>query len=269
MRVVLAQMSPAAGDIPANLAAIEETISEHAHADLVAFPELCLGGYNMLTTGSLAVDVDGPEVGRIRRAAEATATAVVAGLAEATKDRPANTAVVIDQTGNIAGLYRKTHLFGAEQDAFTAGTELEPIALGDRRLGLMICFDVEFPEVARTLAARGADLLITISCNMSPFGPDHALAARARALENGLPHLYVNRVGLEAGLEFIGESQVVNTWGRPIVSAGADPCTLEVQVGERGPADERLNYARQLRPELYQLNSRESTYSAAGGSPAV
>ena len=58
-------------------------------------------------------------------------------------------------------------------------------------MGPMICFDVEFPEVARTLARRGADVLVTISANMEPLGPDHDTAASARALENGLPHLYV------------------------------------------------------------------------------
>jgi predicted amidohydrolase len=162
---------------------------------------------------------------------------------------------LIDSAGAIAGRYRKTHLWGAERDAFTVGSELEPITLGESSVGLMICFDVEFPEVARTLAARGADLLVTISANMAPFGPDHDLASRARALENGVPHLYANRVGAEAGLEFVGESRAVNPWGRITVAAGGDPCELEVTAGHAGAADPRLNYAGQLRPELYQLLS--------------
>ena len=63
----------------------------------------------------------------------------------------------------------------------------------------MICFDVEFPEVARSLAKAGANLLVTVSANMDPFGRDHDVFATARALENGVPHLYVNQVGRGRG----------------------------------------------------------------------
>jgi predicted amidohydrolase len=87
----------------------------------------------------------------------------------------------------------------------------------------MICFDVEFPEVARTLARRGADMLVTISANMEPFGPDHDTAARAQALENGLPHLYVNLVGEVDPNRFTGNSQVVDLEGRVLLRAGGKP----------------------------------------------
>ncbi len=255
MKTVLAQLEPIPGDTATNLASVESVIARHAGTDLVAFPELFLSGYNLGTVAELATDLDGPELDRIREAARGAGTSVVIGIAERTGDKPANSAVLIDRAGDIAGVYRKTHLFGSEQDAFTVGTELQPLTLGQQKIGLMICFDVEFPEAARTLAARGADLLVTISANMDPFGPDHALAARARALENGLPHLYINRVGTEAGLRFVGESQALNPWGRPIEVAGTGPCELEATLGEPGAVDPRLNYADQLRPELYQLRS--------------
>jgi predicted amidohydrolase len=256
MRAVLAQLEPVIGDVAANVAAVEETVAAHSAVDLVAFPELFLSGYDLETVAGLAVALDGPEVARMSAVANSSATNIVIGLAELTDGRPANTAMLIDRRGRVAGVYRKTHLWGAEADAFTPGADLEPITLGDRRLGLMICFDVEFPEVARTLVARGADLLVTIAANMAPYGPDHELAAQARALENGVPHLYVNRVGIEAGLEFVGKSRGVNTWGRTVGVALDQPCALEVLVGEPGAVDDRLDYARQLRPELYELGAR-------------
>ncbi len=93
-------------------------------------------------------------------------------------------------------VYRKANLFGAaERSAFVEGGELVVADVGGHRLGLLICFDVEFPETARALAAAGAKLLVTIAANMEPYGPDHALAARARALDNRRPHVYVNRTG--------------------------------------------------------------------------
>jgi predicted amidohydrolase len=255
MKAVLAQLEPIPGDIATNLATVESVIARRAGTDLIVFPELFLSGYNMETVADLAIDVDGPEIRRIRVAAKEAMTSVVVGIAERTAERPANAALMIDSTGEVAGIYRKTHLFGLERDAFVPGTALEPLVLDQHQLGLMICFDVEFPEVARTLAARGAELLVTISANMEPFGPDHSLAARARALENGLPHLYVNRVGAEAGLRFVGESQAVNPWGRAIEVAPGSQCQLEVTVGDPGAIDPRLDYAGQLRPELYQLRS--------------
>ncbi len=94
----------------------------------------------------------------------------------------------MDERGTIAAVYRKVQLFGGdESDAFVAGDELLVVEFCGVKVGLMICFDVEFPEVARSLARAGAELLVTISANMEPFGNDHAVFVSARALENGLP----------------------------------------------------------------------------------
>ena len=98
--------------------------------------------------------------------------------------------------GKVSAVYRKVQLYGGdESDAFAAGDELLVVELCGVKIGLMICFDVEFPEVARALARGGAEMLVTISANMEPFGNDHAVFCSARALENGLPHVYVNQVG--------------------------------------------------------------------------
>src|SRR5918999_3025829 len=104
--------------------------------------------------------------------------------------------------------------------ALAAGRELLTVEVAGRALGLMICFDMEFPEVARALARRGADLLVTISANSPPFELDHDVFARARALENGLPHVYVNRVGDENGLPFSGGSLALDPDGRVLAAAG-------------------------------------------------
>ena len=84
----------------------------------------------------------------------------------------------------------------------------------------MICFDVEFPEVARTLALRGADLLITISANPEVFRRDHEVFVPARALENGVPHLYVNRVGRQEDVSFGGTSMAIDPEGTVLSEAG-------------------------------------------------
>ena len=174
------------------------------------------------------------------------------GAAENVAGGVANSAICIDSMGELAGVYRKTHLFGEERDAYVAGDSLAPIRLGTRTLGVMICFDMEFPEVARTLAAQEADLLVTISANSPPFELDHDLFARTRALENGLAHVYVNRVGQEDGLLFCGGSLALDPDARVLAAAGADTeRVLGAEVGEPGRRDPRTRYPELLRDELY------------------
>jgi predicted amidohydrolase len=115
----------------------------------------------------------------------------------------------------------------------------------------MICFDIEFPEVARSLGRAGAEMLVTISANMEPFGNDHAVFVSARALENGLPHAYVNQVGPgEKNLTFVGGSTVVSPDGE--IYAQGDSSEEELLSVELLPAKSNLreDYLSQLRSPM-------------------
>ncbi len=134
------------------------------------------------------------------------------GFAERNEDGScSNSVACIDRDGSLAGVYRKTQLYAGEREVFRPGRELRIVTLAGIAVAPLICFDVEFPEPVRALALAGAELLVTASANMEPFGPDHELATRARALENRLPHLYANAVGTIGRLSFVGLSRV----GRP------------------------------------------------------
>ena len=157
MRLALAQEAPRPRAVEANAARVADVVEGLAgRADLVGFPELFLSGYSLERLDELALAPGDAVVDRLAAAARAAEVAIVVGLAERVESGVANSALVLDAGGELAGCYRKTHLFGAERDAFVAGPELEPIALGGTRVGTMVCFDVEFPEVARTLDRRGA-----------------------------------------------------------------------------------------------------------------
>ena len=252
MRLTLAQLAPRPRDVAANLARAREMLAAAEGTDLLVLPELFLCGYELERVEPLAIDPDGPEAGALREAAREAGTALVVGVAERTVTGVANSALCIDSDGSLAGIYRKTHLFGAEHDAYVPGEELHPVRLCGRPVGVMICFDMEFPEVARTLAARGVDALVTISANSPPFELDHELFARARALENGLPHAYVNRVGEEGGLPFCGGSLAVDPEGGVLAAAGPDEEQVFVaELGEPGRRDPRTRYREQLREGLY------------------
>jgi predicted amidohydrolase len=252
VRALLAQLEPAPGDAQANLAALERALAAHPDADIALFPELFLCGYELERARELAAPAEGELIQRVRRAAAERATAVVVGFAETTQAGTiANAAVCVDCDGTLAGVYRKTHLFAErERQAFEPGDELLLVPLAGRLVAPLVCFDMEFPEPARALCRAGAELLVTISANMAPYGPDHALAARARALENRRAHLYVNRVGCAHGLEFVGESCAIDAAGRVTLGAGSSERLLEVEVPETSAADADVDYLQHARGEL-------------------
>jgi len=219
--------------------------------DLVVLPELFLGGYVLEGLERLALTPGDSALDPLADAARSAGTAVVVGAAERVDGGVANSAFCLDRGGRPAGTYRKAHLFGAEREAFVAGAELAPIRVDGVALGVMVCFDVEFPEAARTLTLRGAEMLVTISANMAPFADDHEAFVRARALENERPHLYVNRTGSESGARFVGGSRAIDPDGAVVAEAGAEPAVLDVRLGPPGRRDERTTYISQRRPSLY------------------
>jgi predicted amidohydrolase len=260
VKVVLAQVAPVPGQVDANVRVATAAIADAAGADLVVLPELFLSGYDPPNAAQCSVTAEGEELRALSEAAAAAQVSVVCGFAEriegTSPEAIANSAVAIDGDGTIAGIYRKTHLFGSENDHFVPGNRLQVVEIAGRRAGLMICFDMEFPEVGRALAVLGADLLVTVSANMEPYAPDHETFSKARALETGLPHVYVNRVGEEYDLVFAGGSAAIDAEGQSLVRAGTEPAALLVEVGPPERADASLRYADFLRPELYGVSGR-------------
>jgi predicted amidohydrolase len=148
---------------------------------------------------------------------------------------------------------RKTHLFGDEREVFRTGDALTPVTLCGARVGVVNCFEIEFPEVGRTLALRGAELLVAGSANMHPYELDHRTAVTARALENRVPVAYANRVGSESGHDFCGSSRIVAPDGTTLAeldteTRGELTATLELGAGGSGATA----MLAQRRPELYE-----------------
>jgi predicted amidohydrolase len=251
-RVVLAQLAPAAGDPETNLATVAEVISAHPDADLALFPELFASGYRPDRAHADALAAADPAFAVVSLAARQARVAALVGFAERCADGAvANAVACIDRDGSWAGTYRKTHVFGAaERATFVPGDALQIVELADLRVAPLVCFDMEFPEPARALAQAGAQLLATVAANMEPYGPDHELAARARALDNRRPHVYVNRVGAEAGLRFVGGSMACDAAGRVLCALGDDERVACVDVDLAEPAESDVDYLRHVRPDL-------------------
>jgi len=252
MLALLAQLASVEGDVRANAERAASALGEHPEADIAVFPELFLSGYTTSDLETLSRRADAAELRLVAEAAAKTSTAVVIGFAEGrTSGRPANAAACIDQEGRLAAVYRKTQLFGAEQEAFEPGEGLMVVELAGKRVGPLVCFDAEFPEPARALALAGAELLAVSSANMEPFYVDHEVGTRARALENRLPLIYANAVGSLGGLTFVGGSRSIAPSGE-ILAEAAEPeeRLLLAPIGLDEDIDDRVDYLRHLPGKL-------------------
>lgn len=252
MLAVLAQLASVEGDVRANAERAAAVLAEHPEADIAVFPELFLSGYTTSGFDALARRLDALELRLVAEAAAKSSTAVLIGFAEErASGRPANSAACIDRDGRLAAVYRKTQLFGAEQEAFEPGERLMVVELAGKRVGPLVCFDAEFPEPARALALAGAELLAVSSANMEPFYVDHEVGTRARALENRLPLVYANAVGNLNGMTFVGGSRSIGPSGE-ILAEASEPKErlLLAPIGLDEEIDDRVDYLQHLPGKL-------------------
>ncbi|MBC9251579.1 carbon-nitrogen hydrolase [Pseudomonas alcaligenes] len=243
MKLELVQMAGRDGDTAYNLQRTLDAIATcAADTDIVVFPESLITGFpspHNLTT--LAEPLDGPSLRAIQQAARERDLAVVVGLTENDQGRYYNTSVLVTPEG-IALSYRKTHLWVGEGELVQAGDRYATVEWRGMRLGLLICYDSEFPESARALAEQGAELLLITDGNMEPYGPVHRTAVSARAQENQVFAVMVNRVGEgEDGTRYAGGSAVVDPFGQLLFEAGREECRHSLRLD---PA--RIAAARQL-----------------------
>ncbi len=250
MKVSLAQLSPAA-DLERDCETACSVVGSRRGSDLAVFPELFLGGYNTADPGAIATTVDGEGLRSIAAACAEAGTAAIIGFTEDSGDGGfTNSAACFDRDGRTAAVYRKANLFGpGERSAFTTGDSMTVVRMAGRLLGPQICFDVEFPEPSRLMALAGSEILVTIASNMEPYAGDHRLAARARALDNRLPHLYANRVGAQSGHTFTGESCVIAPDGTVLAELGREEGILDCEVEPSKPTPD-TSYLELLRSDL-------------------
>lgn len=221
MKVELVQIAGRDGDTAHNLERALAAIADcAADTELVVFPETHLTGFpSEDNIAALAEPLDGPTVSAVQRVARERNVSVAIGIAEADAGRYYNTTLLIAPDG-IALKYRKTHLWASDRGIFTPGDRYATALWNGIRVGLLVCFDIEFPESARALGQLGAELIIVTNGNMDPYGPTHRTAIMARAMENQAYAVMVNRVGHgDGGLVFAGGSAVVD----PTASCSARP----------------------------------------------
>lgn len=248
------QLSARPGEVEENLRHLEAVVSDlPASCDLAVAPELYTTGYDLEMIGvtrpsHLAEDVDGPTISRLTKLAEAARLTLVVGFLETDGERVFDS-VVVTSPREAPVVYRKTHLYPAEQPVFDAGDELVVADTPYARLGLMICFEHAFPEVAGMLALNDTDVLVIPSA--VPVGYEHVLSlrTRARAQDN-----QIFAVGANMAAPFCGRSLVVDPRGQVIVEAGTgeEVITVEIDLDQVRTERAREPSLRLRRPELYR-----------------
>ncbi|MEU1121798.1 MULTISPECIES: carbon-nitrogen hydrolase family protein [unclassified Streptomyces] len=258
LRTALLQSSGRLGSVDANLASLDGAAARAAAAGagLLVAPELYLTGYAIGDDiARLAEPVDGASAKAVAEIAARHGVGVAYGYPEREGARVFNSVQLIGPDGATLANYRKTHLFGGfERDAFSPGEQAVIQAeLGGIRVGLMICYDVEFPENVRAHALAGTDLLVVPTAQMHPFQFVAESVVPVRAFESQMYVAYVNRVGPEGEFEFVGLSTLAGPDGVARARAGRGE---ELVFGDVDPvflAASRENnpYLRDRRPGLY------------------
>ncbi|MGQ4384503.1 carbon-nitrogen hydrolase family protein [Streptomyces sp. SAS_270] len=258
MRTALLQSSGRPGSVAVNLKVLDEAAGRAAAAGagLLVAPEMFLTGYAIGDDiAHLAESADGESADAIAETAGRHGVAIAYGYPERSADAVFNSVQLISADGSRLANYRKTHLFGGfERDHFTPGDQpVVQAELGGLRVGLMICYDVEFPENVRAHALAGTDLLLVPTAQMHPFQFVAESLVPVRAFENQMYIAYVNRVGQEGEFEFVGLSALAGPdgvararagRGEELVLADADPVALAASR-EANP------YLQDRRPGLY------------------
>jgi predicted amidohydrolase len=260
MRIALYQCPPLPLDISGNLLRLQHQahVAASQGADLLVCPEMFLTGYNIgaQAASALAQPCDGFAAAQVAAIAQASGIAILYGYPErSASDQIYNAVQLIDAHGKSLCNYRKTHLYGdLDKAMFTEGEDRFPVVeLNGWRLGLLICYDVEFPENTRRLALAGAEVILVPTANMLPYDFVAEVTVRARAYENQCYLAYANYCGSEGDIHYCGLSSLCAPDGSRLALAGQDELLVCATLDRQLMIDSRSinTYFNDRRPGLY------------------
>jgi predicted amidohydrolase len=265
LTVSMAQMAVVTSRPEENLRKAEGFIAEarRRSSDLVCFPEMWTTGFNWANNERIA-------------AGQAKTIELVAGMAKRYSiwingsmlalnedGKAANTSILFDPKGAVAGIYRKAHLFTLlhEDDHMAAGNSLCLVDTPWGKTGLTVCYDIRFPELFRTYALKGAKVILSPMAFPYPRIQHWKVLVRARAIEDQLFMIGTNRVGSEdlgkdGTISYFGDSVIIDPWGETVVEgseAKEELLTATIDVDKVDEIREKMKVLKDRRPDLYEL----------------
>jgi predicted amidohydrolase len=236
MRLALWQGISPAADLDTACTQAEAALAAAAalEATALVLPEVWLPGYNQPDIAANALPLDSPRLARLALAAKRHATALVVGYAERDGDRIYNSAACFGPDGALLLNYRKVQLYGPRETAiYTPGDMLPTFRLNGEISAILICYDVEFAPHVKSLADRGATLILVPTANMAPFTHVPRATVPAMAANHGVTIAYANYCGAEGDLTYIGNSVIAGPHGEILAQAGETPTLLVAELPPR------------------------------------
>jgi omega-amidase len=264
MEIAAAQIACVLGDFNANLRKISDfaALAKKSGAELVVFPEMVDTGYSMPVIQKHARTWSDGAVSELQKIAKEIPIAIVAGISDRDGGSIFNAQVFVDAQGEVLAKYRKTHLVTAapldERVCLLPGNDFVSCKVRKFTVGLSICYDLRFPEMARTLVVKhGANLIVNSSAWPVVRAEHLRILALARAVENQSYLIIANRVGTDDGVTFCGSSVIVDPGGKILAAASPDREELiHAEISEAVLADvrNRVPVFDHRRADLYKMS---------------
>ncbi|MEQ8287699.1 carbon-nitrogen hydrolase family protein [Thalassospira sp.] len=260
MKIAVYQSGPnAIIDKPTRIASLARRAREarDAGAELIAAPEMYLTGYNIGREKILAESepLSGESLSAVCDIARETGIAIVVGFGELGDDgRNYNACALFDKTGKRRLLHRKIQLFGElDRSCFAPGNNM-PLVIdwNGIKVSMLICYDVEFPELVRSIALKGCDLLLVPTAQMAPYDRVAEMMVPVRAMESQMFLAYANRCDQEGALDYVGKSVICSPWRDLARADGQDGlimADLDFDALKKSRAE--FPYLADRRPESY------------------
>jgi predicted amidohydrolase len=264
MKLALYQGPGLINDIAGSFSLMAEKAKQTAEAgaNLLIMPEMFLSGYNIGPENAQKHAITAEGLAPAQNIARAHNIALVFGYPERVGADVSNSAVLIGPGAEILLNYRKSHLFGdLDRAMFKAvGTEFPVAELGGFKIGVLICYDIEFPEPARLLALAGADIILIPTAQMQPYEQVARHVLPARAYENQVYTAYANHSGDDDGLSYVGLSSICGPDGTVLACAGRAEEMLFATCSQAHQAAVR-------QADRFFSDRRPALYTALASSP--
>jgi predicted amidohydrolase len=261
LNISLLQMDIAIGEPDRNYhnltVMLENAMKAEHRPDVIVFPELWNTGYALEQIQQLA-DEDGERTKQyISQFCQKYQVNIIAGsIAEKKGDKVKNTVYVFNRQGELTAQYSKIHLFRLmdEEKFLTSGDHIGQIALDDISAGVMICYDIRFPELARTLALDGAKILFIPAEWPHPRLHHWRILLMARAIENQMFVVACNRVGISGKAHFFGHSMIIDPWGEIIAEGGEQEeiISASLQLSDVDSVRSKIPVFEDRRSDIYK-----------------
>jgi predicted amidohydrolase len=266
LKITIAQMDVATSQPSKNLQKAEAWIAEASHrgSDVICFPEMWTTGFNWEKNKRIAKEHE-KVINRIATMAKKYNIWINGSMLALNQARKiSNTSILFNPKGERAGTYCKTHLFSLfhEEDHIVAGRSLTIVDTPWGRTGLSICYDIRFPELFRTYALNGAQVIFCPIAFPYPRLEHWKVLVRARAIENQMFMIGVNQVGKEdlgndGVVTYFGNSVIIDPWGKTIVEANETNemlLTAKINMDQVVIVRNKMKVFCDRRPELYELD---------------